>query len=88
MATTSADHTAKIWSTDNWSLVKTLSVQQKCWVWDCVFSGDSSFLVTGSSDQVARLWDLSQGETIRTYTGHSKAITCVALSDFNSETSK
>jgi G protein beta subunit-like protein len=81
LATTSADHTVKLWMTDNWTHWKTLSGHQR-WVWDAVFSGDSSFLVTASSDQVARLWDLNQGETIRTYTGHSKALTCVTLSDF------
>ncbi len=38
--------------------------------------------MVASSDNTARLWDLAQGETIRTYTGHTKAITCVALNDF------
>jgi len=45
------------------------------------FSADSAYLISASSDQVARLWDISQGETIRTYTGHNKAITCLALND-------
>lgn len=81
LATTSADHTVKIWSAKDFSLVKTLSGHQR-WVWDCVFSADSAYLMTASSDQTARLWDLGQGETIRTYTGHSKAITCVALNDY------
>jgi len=81
LATTSADHSVKLWSVKDFSLVKTLNGHQK-WVWDCVFSADSAYLVTASSDQVARLWDLSQGETIRTYTSHNKAITSVALNDF------
>ena len=51
------------------------------WVWDCVFSADSAYLVTASSDQTARLWDVAQGETIRHYTGHHKAVTAVALHD-------
>jgi len=102
-------------------------------VWDCVFSADSAYLVTGmrcasatqemllillvycivlycivlycivlykyvyadsyvlflflcshgpaSSDASARLWDLSTGDTIRTYTGHLKAVVTVALND-------
>ena len=50
-------------------------------VWDAVFSADSAYLVTASSDQTARLWDVSQGETIRHYTGHHKAVICVALHD-------
>ncbi len=51
------------------------------WVWDCVFSVDAAYLVTASSDHMARLWDLSTGETIRTYTGHGKALVCCALND-------
>uniref|UniRef100_H3GAF7 Protein LST8 homolog n=1 Tax=Phytophthora ramorum TaxID=164328 RepID=H3GAF7_PHYRM len=51
------------------------------WVWDCAFSAVSSYLVTCSSDQSARLWDLSQGEAIRQYSGHHKAVICVALND-------
>lgn len=94
LATTSADHTVKLWNVKDFSLIKTLTGHQR-WVWDCAFSADSAYLVTGkfslepifsielaSSDNVARLWDLNQGETIRTYSGHSKAITCVALNDF------
>ena len=51
------------------------------WVWDAVFSADSAYLVTASSDQTARLWDVAQGETIRHYTGHHKAVITVALHD-------
>jgi len=80
LATSSADHTIKLWNVHNFSLSKTLTGHQR-WVWDCVFSADSAYLISASSDQVARLWDISQGETIRTYTGHNKAITCLALND-------
>ena len=34
-------------------------------MWDAVFSADSACLVTASSDQTARLWDVAQGETTR-----------------------
>lgn len=81
LATTSADHTVKLWNTKKFTLAKVLVGHQR-WVWDAVFSADSAYLVTGSSDQVARLWDVNQGETIRQYTGHHKAIVCLALNDF------
>jgi WD40 repeat protein len=39
----------------------------------CVFAA--------SSDNSLRLWDLELGESIRQYSGHTKAIVCVALSE-------
>jgi G protein beta subunit-like protein len=51
------------------------------WVWDCAFSADSAFLLTGSSDQTARLWDLATGQVVCMYTGHGKAVTAVAMND-------
>lgn len=80
LATASADHTVRIWSMTDFSLLKTLTGHQR-WVWDCVFSHDSDFLVTASSDSTLRLWDLENGETIRQYTGHQKAVSCVALNE-------
>lgn len=51
------------------------------WVWDCAFSADSAYLVSASSDNTARLWSASSGECICIYTGHTKALTSVALND-------
>jgi WD40 repeat protein len=48
LATTSADHTVNIWNMKDFSLMKTLNGHQR-WVWDCVYSHDSDFLVTGQS---------------------------------------
>jgi len=89
LATASADSTVKIWNVQSPSSLvedKTLTGHTQ-WVWDCAFSADSAYLVTGniakygnfrilypsvaSSDQMARLWDLSQGETVRHYSGHT-----------------
>lgn len=55
--------------------------QHQRWVWDAVFSADSSYLVTACSDHWARLWNLQTGEVVRQYTGHRSAVTCVALND-------
>lgn len=48
MATCSADTTVKIWSATNheFKLDKELKGHQR-WVWDCAFSADSAYLVTG-----------------------------------------
>ncbi len=116
LATTSADHSIKLWrlrqppggsgSSDGGEsmegsgqlsvstnssgeekgvpLVKCLAHHQR-WVWDAVFSADSSYMVSASSDQSAKLWDLHKGEVIRNYLGHNLAVTCVALNDSNFE---
>jgi len=84
LATMSADHTSKIWRlADLHSRAdpyKILTGHAR-WVWDGAFSRDSKFLLTVSSDLSARLWNIDQGVTKKTYTGHSKAVVCVALSD-------
>lgn len=49
LATCSADTTVKIWSISpnyEFKLEKTLQGHQR-WVWDCAFSADSAYLVTG-----------------------------------------
>jgi G protein beta subunit-like protein len=62
-------------------LVGTLSQHQR-WVWDCVFSLDSQFLLSASSDQSVKLWNLAAGgEVVRNYIGHSFTVSCVALND-------
>ena len=45
-----------------------------------VFSPDGSSILTGSADQVARLWDASTGKVLQEFKGHSGAITSVAFS--------
>jgi len=61
-------------------VTQTLAQHTK-WVWDAVFSADSSYLVTASSDHSARLWNLRTGDVVKQYTGHEYAVTCVALND-------
>ena len=59
MATCSADKTVKIWNfiqNKGYVLNKTLFGHTK-WVWDCAFSwGKVEYLVTGSSDSLAKIW--------------------------------
>jgi target of rapamycin complex subunit LST8 len=79
-----SDGLIKNWSIDSQNnsinLSSTLSGHNN-WVWDAAFSADSSFILTGSSDNTARLWDMAAGEVISIYSGHSKAITAVAMND-------
>lgn len=87
LVTMGSDGLIKNWSfTDDSSddakmtLVSTLSGHSN-WVWDAAFSADSSFMLSGSSDGTARLWDVESGEIVCVYLGHSKSITSVAIND-------
>uniref|UniRef100_T1JEE6 Target of rapamycin complex subunit lst8 n=1 Tax=Strigamia maritima TaxID=126957 RepID=T1JEE6_STRMM len=81
LVTTSADQTAKIWKTVDFSLVTELKAPNQRWVWDVAFSADSQYAVTASSDNFARLWSVETGEVKREYSGHQKALTCLAFHD-------
>ena len=41
---------------------------------DAVFSADSAYLVTASSDQTARLWDVSQARALRAAGGGRRGV--------------
>lgn len=84
LATTSADGTVKLWNTQDLTLYKQLVDPSKRWVWDCTFSEDSHYCITASSDNNGRLWSVDKGEVIREYTGHQKAIVCLAFKDVKS----
>ncbi|KAL5018363.1 hypothetical protein ScPMuIL_004085 [Solemya velum] len=81
LATTSADMSVKIWRTADLSLMSELKENTQRWVWDCAFSGDSQYLITASSDNMARLWNVDKGEVKKEYTGHQKAVVCLAFRD-------
>ena len=94
LVTTASDGTAKLFDTTTWELTQTLvdlidnnnnndnnTMNSTPWVWNAAFCADSSYLVTASSDHVARLWSLRTGDTVRQYHGHQSAVTCVALND-------
>ncbi|NXP37926.1 LST8 protein, partial [Leiothrix lutea] len=75
-------------TTSNFSLMTELSIKSnnpgetsRGWMWDCAFSGDSQYIVTASSDNLARLWCVETGEIKREYSGHQKAVVCLAFND-------
>jgi len=50
---------------------------------DIVLSSDGAFALSCSWDRTARLWDLSTGQTTRTFIGHDKDVLSVAFSADN-----
>ncbi|CAH8436502.1 unnamed protein product [Schistosoma curassoni] len=83
IATGGGDGKFNLLKTADFSLVTTRqgSPSGHHWVWDCAFSADSRFLLTATSDGVARLWNLETGEVPVEYKGHQRAITCMAFRD-------
>ena len=47
LATSSADGTAKIWRTIDFSLLLECKDDHQKWVWDLAFTNDSQYLFTG-----------------------------------------
>lgn len=47
LVTTSADQTARVWKTADFSLVQELKTEAQRWVWDVAFSADSQYVITG-----------------------------------------
>lgn len=58
-----------------------LSNANQRWVWDVAFSSDAQFLITASSDSIARLWSVASAEVKREFSGHQKALTALSFRD-------
>lgn len=86
LATTSADQTCKVWKMKDFSLLADLHCQGQRWVWSAAFTGDSQYVITASSDNLARLWSIGNNKREhnghqRDYNGHQKPLLCVAFRD-------
>jgi WD40 repeat protein len=50
------------------------------WVYSAQFSADGRFVLTGSADKTACLWDAAMGLEVKRFVGHSGGINSVAIS--------
>ncbi|MCS7159433.1 MAG: WD40 repeat domain-containing protein, partial [Gemmatales bacterium] len=41
---------------------------------------DGRYVVSGSGDNTVRLWDLSSGQAVQRFTGHTESVLSVAVS--------
>lgn len=79
LATGGDGHKIQLWSTVDWSRVKTLDGHDgtvRC----LTFSPDGTKLVSGGNDELVRIWDTSTGEEITSYAGHKGVINDVDVS--------
>jgi len=76
LATTSEDHTIKLWNTRDWSEVRSLRGHTDG-VHSPVFSPDGSRLATCSRDRTIRLWDVESGISVATLLGHRGWVTAL-----------
>src|SRR5258708_5526757 len=50
------------------------------WIWGVAFSSDGKYILTGSYDKPARLWDVQTGQELRRFAGFTGAVAAVAFS--------
>ena len=72
------DNTIKLWETNNWQLMQTLSGHRDG-IGAIAFGLKGDIIASGADDLTIKLWDTSSGKLLRTLEGHIDAITCVAF---------
>jgi transcription initiation factor TFIID subunit 5 len=78
-ASSGADATARIWTTDRTVPVRLLtghsSMNVNCIEWH----PNCNYVITGSDDKTARLWDVQSGRTVRLLSGCSSGVNAVEI---------
>lgn len=69
-----------IWDLESGEKMLTLSEQPETATFDAAWSPDGRYILSGSLDEVARVWDASSGEVVRQLSGHSGPVRAVGWS--------
>ena len=69
-----------IWNLETDEKMLTLSDQPQAAAYDAAWSPDGRFILAGSLDEVARVWDTASGEVTQQLSGHSGPVRAVAWS--------
>ncbi|KAJ9089192.1 U3 small nucleolar RNA-associated protein 13 [Entomophthora muscae] len=75
-ATGSHDKTAKLWNTEDGSLVGTFKGHKRG-VWSVMFSPTEPLLATASGDKTIKLWNVSDLTCVKTFEGHTNSVLSV-----------
>lgn len=78
MASSSWDHTLKLWDISDRKELRTLGGHTDA-VWALALSPDARHALSGSDDGTVRVWDLETGREERTLSGHSEGVYGVAF---------
>ena len=78
LASSSVDHTVRLWRVADAKLIRTLTHPEGITSID--FSRDGQWLVSGSYDRAVRIWRVRDGSLARTLTGHGGTVWTVAFS--------
>ena len=75
-----AETSIGLWSTNDWSALRTLQVAEMYSGSTLAFSPDGRSIATGSSDWKVRLYNVSNGALLQTLSGHSQEVTGLSFS--------
>ncbi|XP_071100813.1 sperm-associated antigen 16 protein-like [Haliotis cracherodii] len=73
LATSSDDHTWKMWSVPSGDIIMT-GEGHTDWVSSCDFHPSGAKLATTSGDSTVKIWDFSKAECVHTFTDHTMAV--------------
>jgi WD40 repeat protein len=84
----SADQTIKLWDTASGDLIKTFNARSgeanpktyRAEVNSVAFSPDGRTVISGLSDNTIKLWELTSGNLLKTFKGHSNSVESVTFS--------